>query len=205
MFKEHTIDDFTRILASDIPTPGGGCASALAAATAVSLVSMVASLTIGKKGYEKTWDRMETIRVEMEKLRQFFLEAMDLDADSYREVMDCYKMPKSCEDERNTRKKAIQGALYGAAIVPLQIAEKAVKIFSYAEEVIIKGNKNASSDGAVAALMARASVKGALHNVEINASSIEDLGRKEELLDKVRALGTQADQMERKVISLTEF
>lgn len=69
MFKELTIDKFTETLASDSPVPGGGSASALAGATAVSLVSMVASLTIGKTGYEEYWDDMKKIKDKMEEYR----------------------------------------------------------------------------------------------------------------------------------------
>ncbi len=205
MLKELTIDQFTEILASDSPVPGGGSASALAGATAVSLVSMVASLTIGKTGYEEYWDDMKKIKNKMEEYRLFFLEAMDKDAASYTEVMDCYKLPKNTEDERRIRIKAIQDMLYKAAVVPLEIAEKAIEVFDYARKVVKNGNKNAASDGAVAALMARTAVKGALNNVEINASSIKDLGRKAQLMDRVSVLADEADILERKVLRQVEF
>lgn len=205
MFKELTINQFTANLASDTPVPGGGSASALAGAAAVSLVAMVASLTTGKAGYEEYWDDMKKIQIKMEEYRLFFLEAMDKDAASYAEVMECYKLPKNTEDERKIRIKSIQDTLYKAAVVPLEIAEKAAEVFNYAREVVKNGNKNAASDGAVAALMARTAVKGALNNVAINAASIKDLGRKTQLLDRVRALDDEADIMERKVLKLVEF
>lgn len=130
---------------------------------------------------------------------------MDKDAASYTEVMNCYKLPKSTDDERKVRIKAIQDTLYKAAIVPLEIAEKAIEVFDYAREVVKNGNKNAASDGAVAALMARTAVKGALNNVEINAASIKDQGRKAQLMDKISALEDEADILERKVLRHVEF
>ncbi len=205
MLKELTIDQFTETLASDSPVPGGGSAAAMAGATAASLVAMVASLTVEKTGYEESWDEMSGIREEMEAVRVFFLDSMDRDADSYAEVIDCFKLPKNTDEEKACRVKAIQDALYEAAIVPLSIAEKGADIFDYARIVIEKGNKNASSDGAVAALMARASVKGALYNVKINAASLKDPDRKAELLQKVEDLERKADDAEGEVLKLLEF
>lgn len=193
MFKELTIDQFIEKLSSDSPVPGGGSAAALAGATAAGLIAMVASLTAGKSGYEEHWDEMTSIRQEMEQARDFFLNAMDEDAGSYAKVIDCFKMPKDTDEEKACRLQAIQDSLYGAAVIPLQIAEKAAELFRFAEIVIEKGNKNAASDGAVAALMARTTVRGALYNVRINASSLKDPESKAELLKK-------ADSLERRCI-----
>ena len=111
----------------------------------------------------------------------------------YAKVIDCFKMPKDTDEEKACRLQAIQDSLYGAAVIPLQIAEKAAELFRFAEIVIEKGNKNAASDGAVAALMARTTVRGALYNVRINASSLKDPESKAELLKK-------ADSLERRCI-----
>jgi small GTP-binding protein len=182
------------------PVPGGGSAAALAAATVAGLISMVASLTIGKSGYEEHWEEMERIRDEMEGARNFFLDAMDEDAGSYAKVIDCFKMPKNTEEEKACRTEAIQNALYEAAVVPLRVAEKAASLFEYAGIVIEKGNRNAASDGAVAALMARAATRGALFNVRINAESLKDPQRKSELLKRAEELEKEADGAERKAL-----
>ena len=47
-----SLEQFSAELASSSPAPGGGSASALTGAIAASLSSMVANLTVGKKGYE---------------------------------------------------------------------------------------------------------------------------------------------------------
>ncbi len=205
MLKELTIEKFTDTLASDSPVPGGGSASAMAGATGASLVAMVASLTIDKTGYEGQWDEMSKIKEEMMEYRAFFLEAMDRDAGSYAKVIDCFKLPKGCEEEKDFRLNAIQDALYGAALVPLEIAQKAAGIFDFAKLVVEKGNKNAASDGAVAALMARAAVKGALHNVMINAASLKSEERKNDLSKKTEELKRIADKKEKEVMELIEF
>ncbi|MGI6732941.1 MAG: cyclodeaminase/cyclohydrolase family protein [Anaerovoracaceae bacterium] len=200
MLKERTIEQFTKELAADSPVPGGGSAAALAGATAAGLIAMVASLTVEKKGYEEHWAEMEQIRKEMEQARAFFLDAMDEDAGSYAKVIDCFKMPKNTEEEKACRINAIQDALYEAAVVPLQVAEKAAALFDYAGIVIEKGNKNAASDGAVAALMARAATRGALFNVTINAESLKDPQKKAELLKLAEKLEKEADEAEAKAL-----
>jgi formiminotetrahydrofolate cyclodeaminase len=205
MLKELTINQFTKELSSDTPVPGGGSASAMIGATAASLVAMVASLTINKKGYEEYWKDMVEIKEKMEEYRVFFLDAMDRDAGSYTKVMNCYKMPKDTDEEKILRIDAIQEALYEAAKVPLEIAVEAVNIFDYAKLVIEKGNKNAVSDGAVATLMARGAVKGALHNVKINAASLKDPKKKEDLYTKAHALETEADTKEIAVMGLIDL
>ena len=205
MFKELTINQFIENLASDSPVPGGGSAAALTGAGAAGLIAMVAALTIGKTGYEEHWDEMAKVKEEMDKAKDFFLNAMDEDAGSYAKVMDCFKMPKNTDEEKVCRLQAIQDTLYGAAIVPLQIAEKAAELFRVAEIVIDKGNKNAASDGAVAALMARTSVRGALYNVKINASSLKDAESKADLLKKAESLEKRSAQAESTVLKLMEF
>ncbi len=205
MFKELTINQFIENLASDSPVPGGGSAAALAGATAAGLIAMVASLTVAKTGYEEHWDEMASVKEEMDQAKDFFLNAMDEDAGSYAKVIDCFMMPKNTDEEKACRLQAIQDTLYGAAVVPLQIAEKAADLFKFAEIVIEKGNKNAASDGAVAALMARASLRGALYNVRINASSLKDQERKTNLLKKADGLEKRSAQAESTVLKLMEF
>lgn len=205
MFKDLTIDKFTKDLASDASAPGGGCAAAMASATAVSLVSMVAALTVGKKGYEDLEDEMLEVQASMEEYRQYFLAAMDRDASSYTGVLSAYRLPKETEEEKAIRSKAIQDNLYQAAMVPLELAEKSLEIFKHAKNIVEKGNKNVVSDGAVAALFARAAVKASLHNVEVNAASLSCPERKSFLLSRVSELETDVDVLEKEVLDGVEF
>jgi len=192
-------------LASNSPVPGGGSAAALSGATAAGLIAMVASLTIDRKGHEEVWEEMKAVKASMEKVVEEFLSLMDEDADSYADVISCFKLPKDSEEEKACRKESIRKATIHAALVPLGIAEKAVMLFSKAEYVIRNGNKNAVSDGAVAALNARTCILAALYNVRINAASLADSPEKEELTKKADALEKEALEAEGKVFSLVSF
>ena len=50
---QQPLQQFLDELASSAPTPGGGGAAAVIGATGAALLSMVANLTIGKKGLEE--------------------------------------------------------------------------------------------------------------------------------------------------------
>jgi len=205
MLGELTVNKFMSTLASSAPVPGGGSAAALAGATACSLIAMVAGLTMDKRGYEDVWDEMLDLKQIMDDKSQAFLAEMDRDADSYARVIGCYQMPKSTDEEKENRSRAIQEAILEAAKIPLEVAEQAAELFSYARTVIQKGNQNAASDGAVGALMARACIRGALYNVKINAVSLKDETARELLLRRSAELEALAEKEEQETLHILSF
>lgn len=205
MLKELVLNEYLDKLASSDPVPGGGAASAISGATAAGLVEMVARLTSGKKGYEEVTEEMNKILEEASKIREELVDLADKDADSYQAVLDCFKMPKSTDEEKSLRSQAIQKATLGAAQVPLRIAERCREIFPLAMAVVEKGNKNAVSDGAVAALLSRAAVHGAVLNVLINVSSLKDEKVREELTLKTTELKEAADKYEKEILLKTNL
>ncbi len=202
MLSDLKVGDFMISLAGDSPSPGGGSVAAMSGAAAAGLIAMVASLTLEKKGYESVASKMIQIKSQMKEAIVWFQNYMDLDAASYAKVIECYKLPKSDENEKKYRNHAIQEALVNAALVPLSIAEKAATLFPFAVKVIKEGNKNAVTDGAVAAIMARAAILGALFNVRINAKSIKDDKVRVELLSKTDFLEKKAMEEEKRVLSI---
>lgn len=201
MLSNLTIKDFMSELASGEPVPGGGGAAALSAATACSLVAMVASLTVGKKGYETVADEMDEIKSTMETLSSKFLLMMEEDADAYGDVIAAFRMPKENDTEQKSRKEAIQLAMTKATLVPMNLAELAMTIFPHATKVIEQGNQNASSDGAVGALFARTAVLGALYNVKINLSMITEESIKKDMISRVVRLEQEAAYLESSVLN----
>ena len=205
MYKEFTIIDFMSKLASDSSSPGGGSVAALVGAAACGLISMVASLTIGKKGYEENQELMRKLIDELALKREEFLNAIDEDPESYRKVIECYRLPNNTDEEKARRSEAIQMALIEATKVPLAIAERATDLFDYAEKVIEKGNKSAASDGAVGALMARGCILAAIYGVRTNVKSIKDESLSKEFLDKAAELEELAITREAEVRALLPY
>jgi len=143
--KEDQVN-FLDSLAAGTATPGGGSAAAYSGAMAAGLVSMVASLTVGKKGYAEVEGEMENILNESEVLREELTLAVKEDSEAFNQVMAAYRKPKT---DRN-RKEEIQGAILKAAAVPLAVAGKALRVSELALKTAELGNRNAITDsGAV--------------------------------------------------------
>ncbi len=185
--------------ASSNPVPGGGSIAALSAAAAAGLTEMVANLTVGKKGYEAVEEEMMAVTEKMRPLREKLLKDIDRDADAYNEVFLAFKLPKSTDEEKEKRQKAIQDGLKHAALVPLGVAEDAFSILKLARKAVSLGNRNAVTDGAVAAMMARTAVLSALYNVKINLGSIKDEAFVDEMREYVKRLEEEAIKEEREI------
>jgi formiminotetrahydrofolate cyclodeaminase len=193
MLANLTIKEYLEKTASNTAVPGGGSGAALSAAVAASLVEMVAILTIGKKGFEEVEAQMKDIVKQASESRQKLTEQIDRDSDAYNLVMVALKLPRETEEEKILRSEAIQKGLKQAALVPLEVAQDALVIIELARKVVAKGNKNAVTDGAVGAMMARTAAMGALFNVKINLSAIKDS-------DFVSKVSAQVMQLEEEIM-----
>jgi formiminotetrahydrofolate cyclodeaminase len=102
---------------------------------------------------------------------------MDLiikDKEAFDRVMAAFKLPKDTEAEVKARAVQIEDANKGAALVPLKVAEKSLEVLSLVKVVAEKGNVNSISDAGVGALMAKSAMDGAILNVRINLSGLQD-------------------------------
>ncbi len=201
MLAHLKITKFLDKTAAGTAAPGGGSVAALNAALAASLVEMVANLTAGKKGYENVTKDVNKIAAEAAKLRKKLVNDIDKDAAAYTEVMKAFQKPKITDEQKRQRSAAIQAGLKNAALVPLGVARDAFAIMDLAGRVIRKGNKNALTDGAVAALTAKAAVLGALYNVKTNLNFIDDHKFITEIAQKVDRIENRIDKKEKEILS----
>ncbi len=201
MLTDLTIKDFLKKTASNSPVPGGGSIAALSGAISASLLEMVASLTIGKKGYEEFEGEMKEISIAVLEYRNKLIADIDKDSNAYDAVMAAYRLPKSNDEERDRRSGAIQEALKNAVLVPLEVAKMGLDIIKLAGNIVRDGNKNAITDGAVAAMMARTASLSALYNVKINLSSIKDEAFVNEISDQVRDMEIKIQKLEQGILA----
>ena len=201
MLANLKITEYLEKAAAGTAVPGGGSVAALNASLAAGLTEMVANLTIGKKGYEAFEEEMKDIAGKANELREKLTAAIDRDAEAYREVMAAFKLPKATDQEKELRKQEIQKAFKQAALVPLEVANDAVKVIDLAGRAIDSGNKNAVTDGVVAAMNARTAALAALYNVKINLVSIEDDEFVKELTRKINDLEQQAKSKEQAILA----
>ncbi len=189
-----TVDGFLDVLGSHAPTPGGGAAGAIAAATGAALIAMVGRLTVGKPSFEDVDERMRALVERADAARAEFLDLADRDAHAFDGVMDAFKMPKETDTDKAARSAAIQAGYEQAASVPLEIARAAVDLMTLAEDATAMGNPQAASDGLSGAAELYCATLCAIANVEINAASLKDEVRRGALLDEVATLRGRADQ-----------
>jgi glutamate formiminotransferase/formiminotetrahydrofolate cyclodeaminase len=168
-----SMDAWIDELAGGSPTPGGGSAAALAGTLAAALVAMVARLTVGRKAYAAVEAQARDIVTEAEQLRSELRRLVDEDAAAYEGVSRAYKIPKSDPQ----RAQAIDDALLAAARPPAEVVKRGRRLLALAQTIEQIGNKNATSDARVAAMLAKTAIDGASENVNANLAGMSDQAR----------------------------
>jgi methenyltetrahydrofolate cyclohydrolase len=168
--------DLLAAFSSPDPTPGGGSASALAAAIGASLLMMVAGLPKTRSGGEDEHTALSAAAAALDGIRARLTDAIDADAGAYDGVVAAYKLPKATADEQAARKAAIQQALRAATDVPLDVMRMSAAAIDQAKTVAANGHRAAASDVGVATALLRAGLRGAAMNIDINAGSVSDHG-----------------------------
>ncbi|MGI6679016.1 MAG: cyclodeaminase/cyclohydrolase family protein [Dehalobacterium sp.] len=174
MLIKKSLEEFNQILGSDAPAPGGGSVAALSGSLAGELISMVCSLSIGRKAQEPYQELLTSTQSKVKELSAALLVRVDTDTEAFQQVMAAFKLPKGNDEEIELRKSAIQAGYKEAVKSPMGTAEQCLEVLQLAEKLKGKFNENAMSDFGVAALMAWAGLEGAIMNVRINLPSIKD-------------------------------
>ena len=174
MLVKLSVEEFSRVLGSNSPAPGGGSVAALSGALGANLVSMVCSLSIGKKDYESFGNELAEALKLSQTLSEALLKRIDLDTEAFNSVMAAFKMTKQTEEEKKSRSAAIQAGFKEAVQSPLGIARECLDVLRLVNKLLGKSNTNVLSDLGVASLQAFAGLEGAIMNVKINIPSIKD-------------------------------
>ena len=205
MLDKMHINEFIDDLASNLPAPGGGSVAALCGSLGAALTSMVFNLTVGKKAYLALGDdereSVDAGLVKANELKDEFLKLMNEDTEAFNKLMAAFKMPKETEEEKSVRSQIIQEAYKGATNVPLEVARKAYDIYEIIEIAIDHGNKNAISDAGVAALLAQATIEGAIMNVKINLGSIKDEEFTSAIREEIRVISEDGMRLQQEILA----
>ncbi len=187
-----SVTEFTRVLASQAPAPGGGSTSALSAALGTALTAMVCALTQGKKKYLEFEEHAKAVQAQTEELWQELLVVMDRDTEAFNMVSAVFAMPKATEEEKAARKAAMDRALKASTETPLQMMLLADRALSLTEQMLDRFNRSAASDLGCAALSLKAGIQGAWLNVLINTQGMEDADFAQDARRQGRALLARA-------------
>lgn len=176
--------------ASPDPTPGGGSAAALAGATAAALVAMVCGMPRTRTGDAAERARLDGALADARATGDRLRRLVDEDSAAYDAVGAAYKLPKATDEEKASRRRAVDAAVSVATDVPLRTAEACLAVLAAAQVAAENGNPNAASDARTAAALAWAGLKGAAENVRIN---LGESARASEIRSWIESLEGAAD------------
>ena len=172
--KKTKVGDFIDELSSRAPTPGGGGASALCGAVAISLGSMVASLTIGKKKYADVEEEITALKEKADNTASRLLELADKDAEVFAPLAAAYSLASETEEEKEEKQRIMETALCDASFVPLEIMKECERASKLIEVFAEKGSVMAISDAAAGAALIEGAIKAASLNIFINTRSMKN-------------------------------
>ena len=195
LLKESSLKQFSEVLASNAPAPGGGSVAALNGTLAAALIQMTGSLTTGSEKYKEYHAELQEIIDNARKLQNKLLNGVDEDTEAFNKVSAVFSMPKETPEQKAARSEAMQTALKGAADTPLQTMKAAYDCLKLAEAAYKKINPSCSSDMGNAVLCALAAVRGAWLNVKINLSGLKDEVYKDTINSEARAILVPAEKL----------
>lgn len=196
------LNAFADETASDSPAPGGGSIAAYVGTLGISLGTMVANLSAGKSGWEDQWNYFSDYAEKGQQLKKQLLNLVDEDTAAFNKIMLAFQLPKTTDEEKASRKAAIQSATKYAIEVPFKVMETAYNCFDIIKAMIETGNPNSVTDAGVGALCVRSAIMGAYLNVKVNAASYNDKTFVESILAKGLAIEKSAISTEQELLVL---
>lgn len=169
-----TLAEFSELLASADPVPGGGSASAVAGSIAAGLVAMVARLSLDRPRYEPYRQTNERGLEAAEAARTRLLRLADDDARAYGGFAAARKMAHETPEQEEARNRATQVSAREASEVPLAVARECAGMLEVIATLAGRSNLNAASDLVVAGRLSAAAAHGAAANVLINLPMVGD-------------------------------
>jgi len=195
---------FANETASESPAPGGGSISAYVGALGVSLGTMVANLSSHKRGWDDRWEEYSNWAEKGQQYKDQLLFLVDEDTRAFNKIMDAFGLPKKTEEDKKTRKAAIEEASKYAIQVPYQVMQTCLASMEVMKAMAESGLEASVSDAGVGALCARTAVIGAFLNVKINAAGIDDKIFKEEMVSKGQQIVDAAIAEEKSILEIVD-
>ena len=168
------VEAFASAVAAPTATPAGGSIAALSGALAAALGEMVCGISLKRQSLEAHHPQLRESHRRLSALRQRVLNNIDADAQSYKEVMEAFKLPKSTDGEKAARARAIELASKHATAVPLETAEMSAEVSAIISSLRGITIPLAAPDLAVALDLTGTARRAAIENVRANLPSIKD-------------------------------
>ena len=209
LLMDMTLRDYSDVLASSEPAPGGGSTAALSGVLGAALTMMVVNLSVGKKNYESLNEKIKAKFMEeaenVKALQKELSGLVDEDTKAFNKFMEAVKLPKDTEEQNQLRAEKMQEASLYALQVPLKTAECCFRLLENQGNIARYGNRNAVSDVGVGALLALSGLEGAILNVNINLSGISDEAVRSEAYDKCRRLSVEGRKLHSEILDIVNL
>jgi len=209
LLMDMTLRDYSDVLASSEPAPGGGSTAALSGVLGAALTMMVVNLSVGKKNYESLDEKIKSEFIKeaenVKALQKELSGLVDEDTKAFNKFMEAVKLPKDTEEQKQLRAEKMQEASLYALQVPLKTAECCFRLLENQGNIARYGNRNAVSDVGVGALLTLSGLEGAILNVNINLSGIEDEAVRSEAYDKCRRLSVEGRKLHSEILDIVNL
>jgi glutamate formiminotransferase/formiminotetrahydrofolate cyclodeaminase len=169
-----------------------------------SLAAMVANLSAHKKGWDARWEFFSDWAVKAQVLQQQLCSLVDADTQAFNSIITAMQLPKISNEEQQLRKAAIEHATLEAIRVPYRVMQLSFAAFEPIAAMAAEGNPNSASDAGVAALAARAAIRGAWLNVKINAQGYAQHPEVMQILDAAATIVDNSQNIETEVLQRVE-
>lgn len=130
---------------------------------------------------EKTQDIIRKFQAKSLEFSKRSLEIMDEDRENFLKLMDCYKMPKDNDEEKEIRKKAIKENTIKSMEAPLALARECVIFYENLKVMAEYGNKMLLSDLGISAILLHSAIESSIINVKVNLNGL----RSEEFFEEL--------------------
>lgn len=199
-----SVTGFCNETASESPAPGGGSIAATCGAMGASLGTMVANLSSHKRGWDDKWEEFSDWAAKGQHYKDLLLHYVDEDTNAFNKIMEAFGLPKKTDEDKATRKQAIESASKYAMEIPFKVMETAYNSMEVMRAMAEVGNPNSVSDAGVGALCSLTAVEGAFLNVKINAGGIEDKDFTDDLISRGTEIAAKTKAERDAIIAIVE-
>ena len=191
---DSTLAEFDEQIAQTNGITGAVSVAAISGALAIHVLRMVLEVAAKRKGSEADRPRIQELldaaREEWARLQRF----ADADRAAYAHYVDAVRLPRSNEEERGQRTRAMRTALRSATETPLGAARAAVAAIDLCLEAAPFARGEIMADVGGAACLLSGAVHCMLLSVDANLKGVEDEKFAAEVGVERRALEEHAKQ-----------
>lgn len=180
-FSSLTLIELLDAFAASEPTPAGGSASALAAATGASLLIMAATLPKTRSGATDEAADLAAAAVRLRPIRDALVGLIDRDAEAYAGVIVAFRSTKGMADDE--RQHTVAAAMQIATEAPLETMRESARALHEAAVVARSCSRAAAGDVGAAVELLLAAMRGAGGSVDANLAALKD----SEYVDRIGA------------------